>query len=259
MAQTKYQSEFLNNLRVVGSVTESVDVNNASLQANTLGVSVRAVIQDVDVSNNMSVGGTLSVIGASTMAGVTMTSSTVTENASVGGTLSVTGASTMAGDLNVTGQSFLSETVIQGDAIVNGNTTLNGDVVIAGAFNNVLDKTYNVELLGETSEAVVVSLSSDYASGAFFMLVDESDFMYQISIPDGASAICSSCTNSNSSVVNRISGVDGSLTGRIDLSWATSEGDAILTLTINRVDGDVANHYFVVRILSPTRLFNPIP
>jgi hypothetical protein len=306
MASTNYQSEFLNNLRVVGSVTSGIDINNASLQTNTLGVSIKAVIQDLDVSanaslggnlnvvgtstlasttmdsssvtNNASVGGALSVVGASTLAGTTMSSASVTNNASVGGTLSVVGASTLAGTtmdsasvtndasvggaLSVTGQSSLSNTTIQGNAVVNGNTTLNGNVLITGALSNVLDRAYNVQFAGGAepiSSVVVTTLNSSYAFGAFFILVDESNDLYLNSVNDGAAAIFSSCTNTSSSIVNRISGVDGVNAGRVDISWDTSGGNGVLNMTITRAVDDTTDRYFVVRIMSPTRLFNPLP
>lgn len=57
MSNVIYDSEFLNNLRVIGSVTNPPDVNNASLQTNSIGVSGKAVMNNADITTNACIRG----------------------------------------------------------------------------------------------------------------------------------------------------------------------------------------------------------
>jgi hypothetical protein len=74
------------------------------------------------VTGNATVGGTVVVTGATTLAAVSATSAAISGNETVGGTLGVTGATTLAGTLGVTGASTLT-----------GNTTVGGTLGVTGA------------------------------------------------------------------------------------------------------------------------------
>jgi len=141
----------------------------------------------VDASGDLTVPGTLHVSGASTLAGVTVTSVSggtgsfsslsVSGNGTIGGTLGVTGATslstlstsglatlnsaavtgnaTVGGTLGVTGLATLNSAAVTGDATVGGtfgvtgNTTLGGTLSTAGlATLNSLAVTNNAAITG---------------------------------------------------------------------------------------------------------------
>ena len=108
-------------------------MNSATVTANvtigtTLGVTGASTLASAAVTNNATVGGTLGVTGASTLA-----SAAVTNNATVGGTLGVTGAATVGSTLGVTGAATLNSAAVTNNATVGGTLGVTGASTLASA------------------------------------------------------------------------------------------------------------------------------
>ena len=134
------------------------------------------------VDQNATVGGTLGVTGATTLAGLTAGASTlasaaITNNATVGGTLGVTGATTLAG--LTAGASTLASAAITNNATVggtlgvtgattlNGATTVNNSLAVNGATTVVGTTNINTTGTAATSignSAAAVALTGSTAS-----------------------------------------------------------------------------------------------
>lgn len=89
------------------------------------------------ISGNATVGGTLGVTGATTLAAVSATSAAVSGNETVGGTLGVTGTTTLGvantGNLGVTGTLGVSGAATLAGVAASGNVTVGGTLGITGA------------------------------------------------------------------------------------------------------------------------------
>jgi len=113
----------------------------------------------VVVPNNETVGGTLTVIGATTLAS----------------TLAVTGNETVSGTLGVTGATTLSSTVATGALTVTGNETVSGTLGVTGA--TTLSSTLGVTgvttvAAGSAAAPSVVSVTGTSDTGVFFPAAD---------------------------------------------------------------------------------------
>jgi predicted acyltransferase (DUF342 family) len=328
MSGTEYQTEFNNNVKVIGSVSGvDTDVNNASLQVNTLGVNDTAVIRNLKVqentllqtisvsgngsvtgsfsvgetlstndasvggaltvTNNATVGGTLGVTSDATVGGTLGVTSNatvggtlgvtsdatvggtlgVTSNATVGGTLGVTSDATVGGTLGVTSDATVGGVLavtsnatvggtlgVTSDATVGGSLTVSGDLIVDGNFSNNLDKVYTVSFADTDDLKTVVAFNNNYAYGAFIIIIDETDSTYTLSANDGAAAIFCSCVKIGTLSANRLSGVNGANTGKIDIVWTASGENLALGLSMTRAESDTNSYYFSVRVLSPTKL-----
>jgi len=165
------------NLTVGGGLQASAigNVTPGTGAFTTLSTTGQSSPNSLAVTNNATVGGTLGVTGATTLAGLTagattLASSSVTGNETIGGTLGVTGATTLttlsatnvtaSGTLGVTGVSTLANvtaanvttsgvlasatSTVSGNlyvgsaAILNGSKTTGYDVVVKGAIDNTL-------------------------------------------------------------------------------------------------------------------------
>jgi hypothetical protein len=100
-------------------------------------------LNSASITNNETVGGTLSVTGATSLSTLstsglaTLNSVSVTNNATVGGTLSVTGNTSLNGGVTVNGGSFgvTGPTSLGGSLQVAGATTLNGPTTVNNTFS----------------------------------------------------------------------------------------------------------------------------
>ena len=96
-------------------------------------------IDTVVTPGNATVGGTLGVTGATTLAGLTAGASTldsaaITNNATVGGTFAVTGATTLS-TVTTTGLATLNSAAITNNATVGGALNVTGITTLTGALN----------------------------------------------------------------------------------------------------------------------------
>jgi len=187
---SSYPTQFTNNVKIVGDVIDPVEVGttNASLQANTLGVDIIAVINALDVTNNQTVGGTLGVTGATTLNGLTagatslstlstsgeatLDSVSVAYNQTVGGTLGVTGATTLNG--LTAGATTLGATTMT-SGTVSGNLTVEGNLILSESISTPNDKVFTASFTAGTSAQINTSSFGLTNTGAFFVMVEQTD------------------------------------------------------------------------------------
>jgi len=177
------------NLTVGGNI-QVVDIaasGNASI-TGTL-TSGAATVASLSSTGAASVGGTLTVTGASTLAGLTAGATTVdslssTGAASVGGTLTVTddvnvgggnftitaltGDTAIAGTLSVAGNTTLTGTLNSGSATVasllsNGPSTINGTLSVTDNFSIATNKFTVDSLTGDTAIAGALDVTGTTA------------------------------------------------------------------------------------------------
>jgi hypothetical protein len=111
-------TDYTANSFVVSPVSGSAKAVQFALQ-NSSGT----VLFKTDASGNTTMAGTLTAIGAATLAALTAASASVTGNASVGGTFGVTGASALAG-LTCSSLAASSNATVAGTLGVSGASTL---------------------------------------------------------------------------------------------------------------------------------------
>ncbi len=122
----------------VSDVSITGTLNTAGITCSSLSSSGNIAGTSGSFSNNLVVGGTFGVTGATTLSGnVSGTSGSFTNNLLIGGTLGVTGAVTLASTLGVNSTSNLSNVnaanvVFAGTLGVTGATTLSGNLVVGG-------------------------------------------------------------------------------------------------------------------------------
>jgi len=140
---------------------------------------VSAKFQVVGTTGNTSVGGTLGVIGNTTLSSLS-TSATITDAGalSVGGTSTLTGNTSIGGTLGVTGNTALSSLSTSGNITDSGNETIAGTLGVTGTItgNNTIlngnvtlgsDNTKTITANGLFATSLIPTSSSvDLGSGA---------------------------------------------------------------------------------------------
>jgi hypothetical protein len=138
---------------------------------STISTSGAASLDSAAITNNASIGGTLGVTGATTLASLnaqasTLASASVTGNASIGGTLGVTGASSFS-TISTSGAASLESAAITNDASVGGDFGVAGDATVSGmltaASGNISGPAY---VGGQFQVAGASTLASVTVSGA---------------------------------------------------------------------------------------------
>jgi hypothetical protein len=144
-------------------------VDNVSIPAFGL-ITGTASLSSLTVTNNVTIGGTLSVSGATFLNALAATTGAFSGNVTVGGTLGVTGATTLtgntteAGTLGVTGATTLTGAVSLGSTLaVTGATTLPGGISGATA---IAGNTSITGTLSTTGNATVGGTAVTLTGGA---------------------------------------------------------------------------------------------
>jgi hypothetical protein len=125
------------------------------------------ILGTLTVSGNSSFGGTLGVDGALSAGVTTLASSIITGNETVGGTLSVTGATTLASSI-ITGNETVGGTLaVSGDTYLS-NLNVSGSLTTSGTFN-----PSNVNLSGKLSVSGSSFLNATSISGGAVSINNE--------------------------------------------------------------------------------------
>ncbi len=213
-------------------------------------------LSSATVSNNASVGGTLTVTGNTTLNGAlaagasTLASASITGNATVGGTFGVTGATTLA-SLSATTGSFSSNLSTDGDFAVNtnkftvtaasGNTSVAGTLSVTGATN--LNNTLGVggattlsSTLGVTG-AATFSSTADVA-GNFSVATNK----FTVAATSGNTAIAGTLGVTGATTLAALSATSGNFSTTLDVSGAATFSSTVSSLG----NFDVATNKFTV-------------
>jgi len=194
LSATQANYTYINNLSVQGSISvnggintggtggatfNSLGVTNNATVGGTLSSVGAATLNSLNVTNSATVSGTLKVAGASTLASLG-----VTNNATVGGTLGVTSNATVGGTLGVTS-----------NATVGGSATITGSVGIGSSGSSKLNISRNV---GNSSTADIhttdgtqwIDINSNQSVGSWNPLTQNNDasVIYSAGTIDNASS-----------------------------------------------------------------------
>jgi hypothetical protein len=203
-----------------------------------------STLSSATISNNASVGGTLTVTGNTTLNGTlaagasTLASASVTGNATVGGTFGVTGTSTFA-NTNAVNGTYSGTLDVSGNFAVNtnkftvtaasGNTSVAGTLGVTGATNlsNTLGVTGATTLgstLGVTGAASFSSTAN--VDGNFSVATNK----FTVAATSGNTAIAGTLGVTGATTLAALSATSGNFSTTLDVTGAATFSSTVSSL-----------------------------